>query len=155
MNSFQAKWIRLFEAGNFKSDSALARFLGISPSSVNGAKARELIPGNWIEKIAAEFEINANWLLFGSEPKLLNEITLQSPSNESQVITIELLKKEIEFLKRERETMQLVITTQKETIAVMKEALALNDSSNNTSHDNFSPSNKTKLKHPLPPYSGD
>ncbi len=66
--SFEAKLARMFTATQTRGDSALARVLGIQPPSVAAARKREQIPGAWIEKVAEQFGINANWLLFGMGP---------------------------------------------------------------------------------------
>lgn len=65
-NEFETKMDRIFEATGAKNDTALARVLGIRPASVAGARKRQLVPGVWIEKIARDYNINANWLFFGS-----------------------------------------------------------------------------------------
>lgn len=70
---------RLFGAAGVDSDSALARVLGIQPPSVAGARKRGLIPGGWIEKIALDYNVTADWLLFGRGPMHPSESTEQSP----------------------------------------------------------------------------
>lgn len=67
-NEFDSKLARIFEATGAKNDTALARILQIRPASVAGARKRQLIPGVWIEKIARDYKINANWLFFGVGP---------------------------------------------------------------------------------------
>lgn len=62
---FEEKMQRLFQATGAESDTALARILGIQPPSVAGARKRRIVPGVWIEKIALDYNINADWLLFG------------------------------------------------------------------------------------------
>ena len=68
---------RLFGAAGVDSDSALARVLGIQPPSVAGARKRGLIPGGWIEKIALDYNVTADWLLFGRGPMRPGEPTEQ------------------------------------------------------------------------------
>ena len=68
---------RLFEAAGIDSDSALARVLGIQPPSVAGARKRGLIPGGWIEKIALDYNVTADWLLFGRGPMRPGDLTEQ------------------------------------------------------------------------------
>ena len=70
---------RLFEAAGIDSDSALARVLGIQPPSVAGARKRGLIPGGWIEKIALDYNVTADWLLFGRGPMHPGEPTVNQP----------------------------------------------------------------------------
>lgn len=64
-NEFENRLERIFLATGAKNDTALARILEIQPSSVAGARKRQLIPGLWIEKVARDFNVNAHWLLFG------------------------------------------------------------------------------------------
>lgn len=64
-DSFDAKLERLLTAISKQTDTALADALGIRPSSVAGARKRGLIPGDWIEKIALDYNVSADWLLFG------------------------------------------------------------------------------------------
>lgn len=66
LKSFEAKWARLLEASEAKTDSALARALEILPQSVTAARKRGQIPGGWFEKIAEQFGVSANWLFFGT-----------------------------------------------------------------------------------------
>lgn len=59
---------RIFTALNINSDSELADILGITPPSIAGARKRGLVPGLWVEKIAQDYKISADWLLFGRGP---------------------------------------------------------------------------------------
>lgn len=90
---FEDKIQRIFEVIGSDSDSALARALGIQPPSVAGARKRKLIPGQWIEKIALDYNICADWLLFGRGP-----MRPEAPVQEDKVA--ELRKKTDELLKR-------------------------------------------------------
>lgn len=65
---FETRIQRIFEATGTTSDSELARALGIQPPSVAGARERKLVPMKWIEKIASNYNISADWLLFGRGP---------------------------------------------------------------------------------------
>lgn len=62
---FEEKMKRLFIAARVKSDTELAEILNIKPPSVAGARKRQTVPGDWIEKIAKSYFISADWLLFG------------------------------------------------------------------------------------------
>lgn len=62
---FEEKMQRLFQATGAETDTALAKILGIQPPSVAGARKRHIVPGVWIEKIALDYNINADWLFFG------------------------------------------------------------------------------------------
>jgi hypothetical protein len=48
-----------------ETDAALAKALEISQASVAAVKRKQQIPPGWIMKIATEFDISADWLLFG------------------------------------------------------------------------------------------
>ena len=76
---FEERMNRLFEAAGIDSDSALARVLGIQPPSVAGARKRGLIPGGWIEKIALDYNVTADWLLFGRGPMRVGTTFASSP----------------------------------------------------------------------------
>lgn len=56
------------QASGSRSDSDLARALGILPQSVAAARKRQQIPGGWVEQIAVSFQASADWLLFGTGP---------------------------------------------------------------------------------------
>ena len=65
---FNARWLRILACTGAKSDSALARILGILPQSVTAARKRAQIPTGWIENISEQFDISTDWLFFGREP---------------------------------------------------------------------------------------
>lgn len=62
---FEERIERLFKATGAQTDSELARKLEIQPPSVAGARKRQLLPGSWVEKIALDYNISADWILFG------------------------------------------------------------------------------------------
>lgn len=62
---FAERLKRLMDATESRSDSDLARALGVIPQSVKGAKDRRKIPLSWIETISASREVSADWLLYG------------------------------------------------------------------------------------------
>ncbi|MDP3425755.1 MAG: S24 family peptidase [Humidesulfovibrio sp.] len=62
---FEERLQRLMQSAGSKSDSDLARALGILPQSVAAARKRQQIPGGWVEQIAEKFNASADWLLFG------------------------------------------------------------------------------------------
>lgn len=81
--SFEAKFARCLEATNSTKPIELAKVLEINPSSITAAKRREQIPTGWIETIAEKFNVNANWLFFGSGPMYISSIvppTLDTPT---------------------------------------------------------------------------
>jgi bacteriophage CI repressor helix-turn-helix domain len=70
--SFEAKFARCLEATHSTKHIELAKVLEINPSSVTAAKRRRQIPTGWIETIAEKFNVNANWLFFGSGPMYIS-----------------------------------------------------------------------------------
>ena len=70
---FEERLKRICEAIGVKTDTDLASALGIKPPSVAGAKKRSAIPGDWIEKVAKDYHVSADWLLFGRGPMRLGE----------------------------------------------------------------------------------
>ena len=67
---FEDRLQRIMQASDAKSDSDLARALGIQPPSVAAARKRQQIPGGWVEQIAEKFNASADWLLFGLKEPL-------------------------------------------------------------------------------------
>ena len=68
VDAFSERMGRLFQAIGGGTDTKLAEVLGIKPPSIAGARKRKLIPGEWIEKIALDYKVRADWLLFGRGP---------------------------------------------------------------------------------------
>ena len=64
-NQFEAIFDRIKKALQVESETGLGRKLGIKQSSVAGARKRNQIPPGWIVKISEQYEISADWLLFG------------------------------------------------------------------------------------------
>lgn len=64
-SKFEERLQRIMDAAGAKSDSDLARALGIQPPSVAAARKREQVPSGWVEQVAERFGVSADWLLFG------------------------------------------------------------------------------------------
>ena len=64
-SKFEERLQRIMDAAGAKSDSDLARALGIQPPSVAAARKREQVPSGWVEQVAERFGASADWLLFG------------------------------------------------------------------------------------------
>jgi len=60
---------RLKLASNTKSDTDLARALGLKQSSISTAKTRGMIPSAWIVNAARLFNVSTDWLIFGERLK--------------------------------------------------------------------------------------
>lgn len=56
---------RLREGMAAKSDSELARKLGISQQSISSARTKDRVPDSWVRAAAERFRLSADWLLFG------------------------------------------------------------------------------------------
>jgi len=63
--TFKAQLDRLKEAIGATKDIELARALGVSASSVFGAKKRQSIPTDWIIEIANKYNVSSDWLIHG------------------------------------------------------------------------------------------
>lgn len=86
---------RLMRALEVTTDAELARALGITPQSVNGARKRHEVPPAWVQACAAQTGVNAHWLFFGRGPARLPEAgddeLPSSPADcESELVTIPL-----------------------------------------------------------------
>ena len=62
---------RLREGMDAKSDSDLARKLGVSQQSISSARTKERVPNSWVRVAAERFNLSADWLLFGIGAKRL------------------------------------------------------------------------------------
>jgi len=71
VTSFEGVLSRLKEAAGVKSDTALAKVLGVKQSSISSAKNRRQIPTHWVFQISENFLYSADWLFFGIPPKKL------------------------------------------------------------------------------------
>lgn len=58
---------RLKQVANVKSDTELARTLGLKQSSVSTAKSNGIIPPSWIVNATTLFDISSDWLIYGDE----------------------------------------------------------------------------------------
>ena len=70
---FEPTWNRVKTITGWDKYMNLANFLGIHPSSVNGAKRRGTFPSDWAVQISLSFNVNAAWLLTGEGPIYLGE----------------------------------------------------------------------------------
>lgn len=56
---------RLREGTEARSDSELARLLGVSQQAVSNARASNKVPDSWVRKAAEQFKLSTDWLFFG------------------------------------------------------------------------------------------
>jgi phage repressor protein C with HTH and peptisase S24 domain len=66
---FEERLRRIMQAAGAKTDTELAKALGIKPPSVAAARKRAQIPSGWVEQVAEQSSVDADWLLFGESPK--------------------------------------------------------------------------------------
>jgi hypothetical protein len=64
---------RLKQFFNVKSDTALARALGLRQSSVSTAKSKKQIPPAWLLKVSLEYGVSLDWLVYGTGQMKLDE----------------------------------------------------------------------------------
>ena len=87
--SFDARLNRLMRAANIEKEAELARLLGINQSSIAAARKRQQVPPGWIESIAEQFNVNANWLFFGTGE--MNLGSMQMPFIEGKQCDVDLI----------------------------------------------------------------
>lgn len=69
-------WGRVKEVTGWKKQLDMALFLGITGSSISGAKDRGKFPSDWAVKIAQHYGVSTDWLLSGEgqrSPELTSE----------------------------------------------------------------------------------
>lgn len=74
ISDFDNVFKRMKLAVGARSDTDLARTLGIKQSSVSSAKTRQQMPSNWITYISMTQAVSADWLLYGIGEQSLSRI---------------------------------------------------------------------------------
>ena len=64
---------RLKQATTAKSDTDLARILGVTQQSVSNARANNKVPDSWIRIAAQKYGLSADWLLFSVGTSLIGD----------------------------------------------------------------------------------
>lgn len=64
---------RLFESTTLRSQSELARTLGIHRSAITQAKRKNAVPEKWALKLARMFDLNPTWLFSGKGQKRMSD----------------------------------------------------------------------------------
>lgn len=64
--NFSSQLLRIFQVSKSVSDKDLADKLQIKPASVAGVKKREKIPMEWFNKISSKYDVDIDWLMYGS-----------------------------------------------------------------------------------------
>lgn len=62
---------RMRQGTNTKSDTELAKSLGVSQQSISSARSKGKVPDAWVRVIAALHNLSANWVLFGLGPMFM------------------------------------------------------------------------------------
>lgn len=78
--TFNEIMMRIHSVTNTKTQSELARFLGIRQSSISDAKKRRAIPAEWLVKLLKHKSTNPDWILLGVEPIFLGPAIGESTS---------------------------------------------------------------------------
>ncbi|MDR1045248.1 MAG: helix-turn-helix domain containing protein [Candidatus Adiutrix sp.] len=80
---------RLKQISNAKSDTGLAKALGLKQSSISTAKARGMVPSSWIVNASNLFNVSADWLIYGDEkfPEKAPGKTRRAPASAERLET--------------------------------------------------------------------
>lgn len=106
--SFEEKFARICQVTHTDKDAALAKILGIKAPSVAAAKKRQQIPTGWVEKIALQYGVSADWIFFGRGPMTIIEAEGVPPDEASRpqpshiAPRIDQLERELELERGER-----------------------------------------------------
>lgn len=111
----EQKFTRLWEAVGAKSDSELAKALGVIQQTVSSARQRHTIPSGWIVKISEKYSICSDWLLFGEGPKYRRERGAAAPaSGPASPLNRELLRQILAGVKQGLALRRLALPPDKE-----------------------------------------
>lgn len=88
VNDLDAVFARLQQATGARNDSELARALGITPQSVNGARKRGIVPPVWIQSFAEKTGVSCDWLFFGRGPFRVGEPVCDAPLPAAQAAAL-------------------------------------------------------------------
>jgi phage repressor protein C with HTH and peptisase S24 domain len=64
---------RIKQALGVRSDTSVARALGLSQSTMSSAKKKKQIPSSWIIQIAKEKGVSLDWLVYGAAPTVTDD----------------------------------------------------------------------------------
>jgi phage repressor protein C with HTH and peptisase S24 domain len=62
---FDVTFNRLKEATGARTDTELARLIGLKQSSISTAKAKRTLPSGWMVEVSKRFNVSTDWLFFG------------------------------------------------------------------------------------------
>lgn len=65
---------RVYEAAGCRTQTELAKFLGMRQSSISDAKKRGSIPADWLLTLWRKKGVNPDWILTGHGPKGLRPV---------------------------------------------------------------------------------
>lgn len=65
---------RVYETAGCRTQTELAKFLGMRQSSISDAKKRGSIPADWLRTLWRKKGVNPDWILTGHGPKGLRPV---------------------------------------------------------------------------------
>ena len=116
---FEERLQRIMQAAGAKTDTELAKALGIKPPSVAAARKRAQIPSGWVEQIAEQSSVDADWLLFGENPKRRRRKKWKD--GEIELLDVEEVRKTISELE------SISVTDSKQSVSLQPYATPLCD----------------------------
>lgn len=81
---------RFFEAAGCRTQTELAKFLGIRQSSIADAKKRKAIPADWLLTLWRKKGINPDWIVTGRGARLLIPADYECPDKSLTVYTVKI-----------------------------------------------------------------
>jgi Bacteriophage CI repressor helix-turn-helix domain. len=79
---------RIFLVSGCRTQSDLARMLGIRQSSISDAKRRKSIPPEWLLKLLRLTNVHPDWILTGSGPRYMLPSETEAPAKEAHTVRI-------------------------------------------------------------------
>lgn len=126
---FDAQLARLKEACGVKTDSDLARILGITPGGFSGARRRGKIPHKWFVYVASTYKVDIDWLISGlltchvTHPKDVEDGRADSPTWKLEAHVASLMT-ENALLKELVDTLKASLRDKEETLAAYRQILS-------------------------------
>ena len=126
---FDAQLARLKEACGVKTDSDLARILGITPGGFSGARRRGKIPHKWFVYVASTYKVDIDWLISGlltchvTHPKDVEDCRADSPTWKLEAHVASLMT-ENALLKELVDTLKASLRDKEETLAAYRQILS-------------------------------
>lgn len=91
-DSFDIQYERILDVTCARSQTQLAKDLGVKQSSISDAKRRTTIPSRWLIKLFDQKRVNPDYVRFGHLPKiLLEDSSLSVPIRSLEAVPIDQL----------------------------------------------------------------